>query len=120
MEQIPTWEANSSSAREESPCLLCNQKIYYHIHMSPPPVPILIQINPVHASPFHFLNIHLNIILPSTPRSFKWSFTKRCAPPKPLMHLSCPHSCHILKAALYIIFIYIYVHPCFYVSVYNP
>jgi len=37
----------------------------------PPPVPILNQINPVHTTAFHVLNIHLNIILPPTPGSSK-------------------------------------------------
>ena len=48
-------------------------EVHYRIHNSPPPVPILSHINPVHASPFHLLNLHFNIILPSAPGSPKWS-----------------------------------------------
>jgi hypothetical protein len=51
---------------------LCNPKVHYRLHMRPPPVPVLSQI-----SPSHFSNTGFNIILPSTPRSSKWSVSIR-------------------------------------------
>jgi hypothetical protein len=70
MEQSPSWEAKTSWA---TPRILWNPKVHNRIHKSPPPVPILTHIDPVHAPPSNLSQVHFNIILPSTPGSSKWS-----------------------------------------------
>ena len=70
MEHSPSWKL---AARQEIPCILWKRKAHYCIHKCPPPVPILNQLDPVHTPTYHFLKIHLNIIIPSTPGSPKWT-----------------------------------------------
>ena len=71
--QSPSWEANWFAASQDIPRISRNPKVHYRTHKRPPPVSILDQLNPVHTPTSHRLEIHPNIIHPSTPRSPQWS-----------------------------------------------
>ena len=64
MQRSPPWKSNKPSAHQEIPSILCNPKVYYHIHhKSLPPVPILSQIHPIQALQTRYLQIHFNVVL---------------------------------------------------------
>jgi hypothetical protein len=59
----------------------------------PPSVPILSQLDPVHAPTSHFLKIHITIILLSTSWSPKWYISFRFPYQIPVFFLL--HSCYV-------------------------
>jgi len=96
MVQSPSWGANWFAASQEIPRILLNPKVHYRIHKRPPPVSILGQPSLVHIPTSHHLEIHPNIIHPSTPRSPQSSLSLRFPyqdPTRPLfspIRATCP------------------------------
>ena len=88
--QSPSWEANWFAASQEIPRISRNPKVHYRTHKGPSPVSILGQPNPVHIPTSHLLDIHLNIIHPSTPRSPQWFLSFRFPHQDPIHPRSYP------------------------------
>ena len=87
--------ADCFAASQEIPRILWNPKVHYRTHKPPPPVSILGQPNPVHIPTYHLLEIHPNIIHPSTPRSPQWSLSLRFPHQDPIHHPLLTHTCHM-------------------------
>ena len=95
MVQSPSWEANWFAASQEIPRISRNPKVHYCTHKRPPPVPVLGQPNPVHIHTSHLLEIHPNIIHPSTPRSPQWSLSLRFPHQDPIHTPFLTHTRHV-------------------------
>ena len=67
----PSSEADSSSASQKIPRILWDTKVHYHVYNSPPLVPNLSHMNPVHTAQHHFyrttvvLSSQTSVALPS-------------------------------------------------------
>jgi len=77
------------------PAFYGNPKIHYRIYKCPPTVPILSQIDPVHALSSHFLKNHLNMIFPSTPWSTKWALSVRFPHQNYVYDSPLAHTCYM-------------------------
>ena len=95
MVQNSSWEANWFEASQEIPRILWNPEVHYRTHKRPPTVPILGQPNPVHIPTSHILEIHPNIIHPSTPRSPQWSLSLRFPHQDPIHPPLLTHTLHM-------------------------
>jgi hypothetical protein len=98
IEQSHSLEANSFSVSQEILRILQNPNIHYHIHKSLSPVPILSQINLVHA-PSHFLKIHFNIVLPYTSGPSKRPLSIIFPHQNPSYTSPLPHTCYVPRPA---------------------
>ena len=77
------------------PAFYANPKVHYRIHKCRPPIPILSQIDPVRILTSLLLKIHLNIILPSTSGSSKWSLSFRFPHQNIVYTSTLPHTCYL-------------------------
>jgi hypothetical protein len=86
-----------SLSRKYSAFFLLNPKVQYHVHKSRPPDPILSQTNPICPIDPYLPKVHLNAILPPTPRSSKWFLTFGPPNQNPVNISPLPHVCHMSR-----------------------
>jgi hypothetical protein len=72
-----------------------NPKVHHRIHNSPPPVPILSQMNPRHTPRTILSTVHFDRILASTPWSSKRTFSFGLPHQNPVHVLPLSHACHM-------------------------
>ena len=101
MVKSPSREANCFAASQEIPRISRNPKVHFRTHKLPPPVPILGQPNPVHIPTSHLLEIHPNIIHPSTPKSPQWSLSLRFPHQDPIHSPLLTHTRHMPSPSHY-------------------
>jgi hypothetical protein len=85
-----TYGAVNCAAPQEIPSILWNPKVQYRVQKSPPLVPILSHIDPIHSIPSYLSKIHFNIVYPPTlglpsglfPSGFPTSISELCVSEK--------------------------------------
>ena len=106
MVQSPSWEANWFAASQEIPRISRNPEVHYRTHKRLPPVSILGQPNPVHIPTSHLLEIHPNIIHPSTPKSPQWSPSLRFPQQDPIHPPLLTHTRHMPSPSFTFLILY--------------
>jgi hypothetical protein len=74
MELSPPWGAINWADTQEIPSISWNPKVQYRLHKSPPLIPILSHINPIHTIP-SISPRSILIVYPPTSRSSQWSLS---------------------------------------------
>jgi hypothetical protein len=90
---------NKLSATEEIPRILWQPKVHSRFHNSPPLVPILSNIKPVHALQF-YITIHFNIIPPRRPRYWRRSLSFKFSNQNSVCLSLLLHACHIPRSSI--------------------
>jgi len=96
----PSSEANRSSGSQEITRILYNTKVHNCIHKLQPTVPILSQMDPVHAPPPTHI---LKILIPMSPHlniSSKWSLSIRFSHQNPLYTSPLLHKCYMPRRCI--------------------
>ena len=119
MVQSPSSEANWFGASQEIPLILRNPKVHYRTRKRPPPVSFLSQPNPVQIPTSYLLEIHPNIIHPSTPRSLQWSLSLRFPHQEPIHPPLLTHTRH-MPSPSHSNSTFCYLPICFYSWYTNP
>jgi hypothetical protein len=105
MGHSPSWEAKTSSTTKEIPRIWWSPKVHHRIHKSPPPVPVLNKIDPVHVphpTSRRFISIlssHLRLSLPSGLLSSDFPRKALYAPFLAHIRATCPAHLSLLTPA---------------------
>jgi len=107
MEQSPSWEANRFKLVKKFPAFYGTRKFITAFtnarHLS------LTWARSIQSlPPSHFLKIHLTIIFPSTPGTFKWTLSLRFLHQSPVYTSHLPHTCYMTRPSHSFLFDYPY------------
>jgi hypothetical protein len=94
-ELSPSSGVTNCAAPQELPNILWSPKVQYSVHKSPPLVPILSHINPIHTFPSYLSKIYPNIVYLPMSLSFQWSLSFWISHQYPICIRLLPHSCYM-------------------------
>jgi len=104
MGRLHSWEADGSSSDQQISHTFWVSKVCCFVHRTAKLISVLSQINPFHASPPYFLEIHFNIILPSTTRPAEWPLCFRFPHQNPVCTSPLsPYVLHVSSMPLFFI-----------------
>jgi hypothetical protein len=90
MQQSAPSQTKNFCVSEDVPRILYNPHVHYRTHDSPTLFPVVGLISPTYVLPVSFFGTHFNIIFPSTPMSYEWSFSFGFSYLNPVLRSSSP------------------------------